>query len=108
MRRQLRKLWHLHSNQNETKEEEEGKVKSRDNCEQELAAAHQLWSKCENLVYDAAAWEEEDSEMAEVLAESKRLLTACDELISLKEEILRVYDFSADMYAYVRDKPMRM
>jgi len=95
--RQLWSLWRLHSTQNETKQPEEGKLKTRKDSEDELAAARRLWFKCESLVYDAVACED-GSETMGVLAESKKLLTACDELIALKEGILRVYDLDADTY----------
>ena len=97
LQKQLRYHWSLHNKQNETVNE--GLVTSRRQCEEALVVARRLWSECETLVYAAAALEdsEEHSEITGVLlAESKKLLTACDELIVSKEEILQVYELSAE------------
>ena len=84
LRRQLQRLWSAHSEQNETR----GPGTSREDCEKALATARRLWSECESFIYTAA----EDDEDREVLAESRKLLAACDDLIALKEEILRLCD----------------
>lgn len=68
---------------------------TRENCEEKLATAHHLSKKCENLVY-AAAKDKEDNGTVVLLIECKRLLTACDILVALVEDILRQYDLDTN------------
>lgn len=71
------------------------KIKSRMECEEGLAAARRLWSQSEALVYTAAE-DDENCNMLVLLTESKKLLSACDDLVVAKEEILRSYDLGTD------------
>ena len=70
-------------------------TKSRNDCEETLATARRLWRESESLLY-AAAEDDEDSDMIVLVAECKVLLTACNDLITSAEEILRLYDLGTD------------
>jgi hypothetical protein len=94
IRQQLQKLWSQHSTQEE--QTDVWKTKSRKECEEGLAAARWLWSQSEALVYHTAAEDDEDCDMVVLLTECKNLLSACDDLVVMKEEILRLYDLSTN------------
>ena len=69
---------------------------SREDLKEALAAARRLWTKSESLLYAVANEDEEDSDMVVLMAECKNLLSACDNLIASKEEILQLYDLGTD------------
>jgi hypothetical protein len=73
-----------------------GVTNSREDLEEELAAARRLWTKSECLLYAVANEDKEDSDVIVLMAECKNLLSGCDDLIASKEEILRLYDLGTD------------
>jgi hypothetical protein len=94
LQQELRKLWSLCDEQNIVPEMKA--TKSREDLEELLAVARQLWTKSESLLYAVADEDEEDNNMVVLMAECKNLLSACDDLIASKEEILRLYDLGTD------------
>jgi len=73
----------------------------RPSCEDALADAHQLWTKSERLVIQAATVEADgDGSDFVLLKECQKLLEACDRRVAAEEEILELNDLSAETYVF--------
>lgn len=70
---------------------------TREDCKEVFTTACSLWHKSESHVY-VAAKDDKDSDMIWLLAESKKLLIACDDLVASVEEILQLYDLSINTF----------
>jgi hypothetical protein len=109
--KRLSELWETHTRQNETTETMSMVVMARSGAtgmgfdsydattsRESLAAARQLWSQTESLVIAAADVDPESQSSLKLLGDCKKLLTACDELVSSQEQLLQLFDMSAQTY----------
>lgn len=111
LQKQVSQLWELHGSKSDSgwltvmknraaevlqEVDKLGWEEYRSVCEDAIKSAHQVWREGEALVCIAAEVDETEGQM--ILHGCKRLLGACDLLITSEEEIVWLMDTGTDQY----------